>query len=57
LIGQWGVSAIGGTTFPISASGPYGYKWCIGTLPERQAKLQQAFTNVFDQEVGIVLVK
>ncbi len=51
------ISNIGNTTFPSSASGPDGYKWCIGTLTERQTKLRQAFTNVLDQEVGIVLVK
>jgi hypothetical protein len=45
------------TTFPSSPSGPEGYKWCIGTLSERQIKLQQAFTNVLDQDVGILLVK
>ena len=48
---------VGGTTFPGSASGPDGYKWCIGTLAQRQSKLRQAFTNVLDQDVGIVLVK
>jgi Flp pilus assembly protein TadG len=51
------ISNIGGTVFPGSATGPYAYKWCIGTLTERQTKLRQAFTNVLDPEVGIVLVK
>jgi hypothetical protein len=51
------ISTIGNTTFPSSASGPEGYKWCIGTLADRQNKLKQAFTNVLDQDVGILLVK
>jgi hypothetical protein len=51
------ISTIGGTNFPSSASGADGYKWCIGTLSQRQTKLQQAFTTILDQEVGILLVK
>ena len=52
------ISTIGGTTFPSSASDPTnGYKWCIGTLAQRQAKLQQAFTTIMDGTVSIVLVK
>ena len=34
-----------------------GYKWCIGTLSQRQSKLQQAFTTIMDSTVPIVLVK
>jgi hypothetical protein len=52
------ISTIGGTTFPSSAGDPTnGYKWCIGTLSQRQTKLQQAFTKIFDSEVPIVPVK
>ena len=52
------LSTIGGTTFPSSASDPVnGYKWCIGTLDQRQAKLKQAFTKIMDETVSIVLVK
>jgi Flp pilus assembly protein TadG len=52
------VSAIGNSTFPSSASDPTnGYKWCIGTLSQRQAKLQQAFTTIMDDTVAIILVK
>ena len=44
------ISTIGGSTFPSSASDPTnGYKWCIGTLSQRQALLQQAFTNDLGQ--------
>jgi hypothetical protein len=53
-----GLSTIGGTTFPSSASdSANGYKWCIGTITQRQAKLQQAFTKILDGSVSIVLVK
>ena len=52
------VSTIGSTTFPSSSSDPTnGYKWCIGTLSQRQTKLQTAFTNIMDNTVSIVLVK
>ena len=52
------LSSIGGTTFPSSASDPAnGYKWCIGTLSDRQAKLQQAFTKILDETESIILVK
>jgi Flp pilus assembly protein TadG len=52
------LSTIGGTTFPSSASDPVnGYKWCIGTLSQRQTLLQQAFTNILDDTVSIILVK
>jgi Flp pilus assembly protein TadG len=51
------LSSTGGTTFPSSASDPAnGYKWCIGTIAQRQAKLQQAFTNILDQTQSIILV-
>ena len=51
------ISTLGGTVFPSSASDPTnGYKWCIGTLAQRQQKLQQAFTTVMDEEISIILV-
>ncbi len=52
------LSSVGGTTFPSSASDPdNGYKWCIGTLSERQAKLEQAFTKILDETESIILIK
>jgi len=52
------LSSLGGTTFPNSSTDPNnGYKWCIGTLSQRQAKLQQAFTTIMDQTESIILVK
>ncbi|HEX4144683.1 MAG TPA: pilus assembly protein TadG-related protein [Pirellulales bacterium] len=52
------ISAIGNSTFPGSASDPTnGYKWCIGTLAQRQMLLQQAFTKVLEGSVPISLVK
>jgi Flp pilus assembly protein TadG len=53
-----GLSTIGGTTFPSSSSDPdNGYKWCIGTLQQRQDKLQTAFTKILDETESIILVK
>ncbi|HEX4128642.1 MAG TPA: pilus assembly protein TadG-related protein [Pirellulales bacterium] len=52
------ISTIGGSTFPSSSGDPTnGYKWCIGTLSQRQTKLQQAFTTIMDSTVPIVLIK
>jgi hypothetical protein len=54
------LSAIGGTGFPSSVtdtSSPYYYKICIGTLAQRQAKLQTAFTTIMDDGIAIILVK
>ena len=52
------LSNTGGTTFPSSASDPNnGYKWCIGTLSDRQSKLQTAFTKILDETEDIILVK
>jgi Flp pilus assembly protein TadG len=52
------LASIGSTTFPSSSSDPtYGYLWCIGTLSQRQSKLQQAFVNILDQTESIILVK
>jgi hypothetical protein len=51
------ISTIGGTVFPSSASDPTnGYKWCIGTLAQRQQKMQTAFTTVLDSDVSIIMV-
>jgi len=51
------ISTIGGTVFPSSASDPVnGYKWCIGTLAQRQQNLRTAFTTVLDKEVPIIMV-
>jgi Flp pilus assembly protein TadG len=52
------ISTIGGSTFPSSASDPTnGYKWCIGTLSQRQTLLQKAFTTILDSTVPISLIK
>ncbi len=52
------ISTIGGTVFPSSSSDPTnGYKWCIGTLSQRQTKLQQAFVNILDSSVPVSLVQ
>jgi len=51
------ISTLGNTVFPSSSTDPVnGYKWCIGTLAQRQALLQQAFVNAMDKEVSIILV-
>jgi hypothetical protein len=52
------ISTIGGSVFPSSSSDPAnGYKWCIGTNAQRQAKLQQAFMNIMNSGVPISLIK
>ena len=52
------ISTIGGTTFPSSSTDPTnGFKWCIGTLPQRQSKLQQAFLNFLDSSVPVSLIE
>ncbi len=52
------ISTIGGTTFPSSATDPVnGFKWCIGTLAQRQSKLQQAFLNILDSSVPVSLIQ
>ena len=54
------ISAIGGTSFPTSVTdtgSPYYYKLCIGTLPQRQAKLQAAFTAIMDDGIAIIMVQ
>jgi len=52
------ISTIGGTVFPSSSSdATNGYKWCIGTLSQRQSKLSQAFINILDSSVPVSLVQ
>jgi hypothetical protein len=52
------LSTTGGTVFPSSSTDPTnGYKWCIGSLSDRQTKLQQAFINILENSVAVVLVK
>ncbi len=54
------LSTIGGTGFPSSVSdttSPYYYKICIGTLAQRQSKLQTAFTTIMDSGVSIIMVQ
>jgi hypothetical protein len=52
------ISTIGGTVFPSSSSdAANGYKWCIGSLQDRQNKLQQAFINILDSSVPVSLVQ
>jgi hypothetical protein len=54
------ISTIGKTGFPPSVtatSDPNYYKICIGTLAQRQAKLQQAFSIIMDDGISIVMVK
>ena len=54
------LSALGGTGFPASVTdsgSPYFYKLCVGTLPQRQTKLQTAFTTIMDDGINIIMVK
>ena len=54
------ISTIGKTGFPSSVtatSDPNYYKLCIGTLAQRQAKLQQAFSIIMNDGTSIVMVK
>jgi hypothetical protein len=52
------ISNIGGSTFPSSPDdSANGYKWCIGSITERQTKLRQAFTNIMNSGIPITLVK
>jgi hypothetical protein len=52
------ISTIGGTVFPSSASDPAdGWKWCIGSLSDRQTKLQKAFTTILDSSVPVSLIQ
>jgi Flp pilus assembly protein TadG len=52
------ISSIGSTVFPSSSSDPAnGYKWVIGSLSDREAKMTQAFTRIMDDGAAVVLVK
>jgi Flp pilus assembly protein TadG len=54
------LSALGGTGFPASVTdtgSPYFYKLCVGTLAQRQSKLQTAFTTIMDDGINIIMVK
>jgi len=53
------ISGIGGTVFPSSASdSENGYKWCIGTLQQRQSRLINAFQNIMNlKPVPITLIQ
>jgi hypothetical protein len=52
------ISGIGGTVFPSSSGDPTnGYKWCIGDMPTRIAKLAQAFSNVMNDGASVSLVQ
>ena len=49
------ISTIGNTTFPSSATDPTnGYKWCIGTLQQRQQKLHRRFSTSWIAASGVV---
>src|SRR5262245_48393326 len=52
------ISTIGGTVFPSSSTDPTdGYKWCIGTLTQRQDKLKTAFVKILNTAVPVSLIK
>ena len=52
------ISTIGGTVFPSSSSDPTnGFKWVIGTLPQRQTNLQKAFSAIMADGVAVVIVQ
>jgi hypothetical protein len=52
------ISSIGGTMFPSSSTDAQnGYKWCIGTLDQREAKLEQAFTNIMNGGISVSLIE
>src|SRR5262249_25093334 len=52
------ISRIGGTIFPSSSSdATNGYKWCIGNLDQRRAKLRQAFSKIMDDGISVSLVQ
>ena len=52
------IASIGGSVFPSSPSDPTnGYRWCIGTLTQRETLLRQAFTNIMDSGIPISLIK
>jgi hypothetical protein len=52
------ISTIGGTVFPSSPTdATNGWKWCTGTLSQRQNKLQTAFIKILDSSVPVSLVQ
>jgi hypothetical protein len=52
------IAAIGGTVFPSSPSDPTnGYKWCTGTITQRETKLRQAFMNIMNGGIPISLIQ
>jgi hypothetical protein len=52
------VAAIGNTVFPASSTDPqFGYLWCIGSLSDRQNKLQTAFLKILDSSVPVSLIQ
>ena len=53
------ISEVGGTVFPSSASDPTnGFKWCIGTIDQRQTRLVQAFQTIMNMRpVPITLIR
>ena len=60
------ISTIGGTVFPANATPTAAelaadpttpYKWCIGSLSQRQALLQAAIVKIFDTSVPVSLIE
>jgi hypothetical protein len=52
------ISQIGGTTFPSSPTDPTnGYKYCIGTLTQRVAALQNALSTIMNDGNSISLIQ
>jgi Flp pilus assembly protein TadG len=52
------ISTIGGTVFPSSPTDPTnGWRWCIGTMAQRQSSLRTAFMNIMNSGVPITLIK
>jgi hypothetical protein len=52
------ISQKGSTVFPDSDSDPVnGYKFCIGTLEQRQQKIREAFLRITDAGSSIMLVE
>jgi hypothetical protein len=52
------ISSIGGTVFPGSSADPTnGYKWCIGDMNARVAKLQQAFSTIMNDGASVSLIQ
>lgn len=52
------ISTVGGTVFPSSSTdATNGFKWCIGTLSQRQSKMQQAILQFLDSSVPVSLIQ